>query len=251
MALRATVTFVKAQSLATYVNVSAMDYHVRARSFENPFYIDTIVLSEVIGIAYSRPENETLTVSDVQFYDVSKLVPDTINFNDNISTAFATNITSALTLNDFVNRIDSLPEGEIATLIELIGFKHSSIETDSFTYSDLLSHLMSKIETDSVSVSSNASLEPRKNETEILTFGDSDVFLFGKNEDETLNFSDTDSFDYAKSLASGFSLNSLLIVNNEFVEDDTDLFSFSDTISISRVHGRALGNMVLGSSQLN
>ena len=49
MALRATVTFVKAQSLATYVNASAMDYHVRARSFENPFYIDTIVLS-VVGV---------------------------------------------------------------------------------------------------------------------------------------------------------------------------------------------------------
>ena len=161
-------------------------------------------------------------------------------------------ITSALTLNDVINSINTgESETSITNLDELIGLDYTTTETDSFTYSDLLSHLLSKIELDSVTVSSTSVLQPRKVELENLTIGDSDILEFEKNQPDELIFSDNQSFQHAKTFGSGLTLTSVLNVGNEFLEDDTDIFSFSDTIAISRVHGRALGNMVLGSTQLN
>ena len=169
-----------------------------------------------------------------------------------VQATYLRSITSALTLNDVINSINTgESETSITNLDELIGLDYTTTEISSLTYNDLLSHLLSKIEIDSVTVSSTPVLQPRKIELENLTIGDSDILEFGKNQPDELIFADNQIFDHAKTFGSGFTLTSVINVGNEFLEDDTDLFSFSDTIAISRVHGRALGNMVLGSTQLN
>ena len=254
MAIRATVSFIKGQAEPNYINVSAQDFRVRARSFDNPFFVEVVTLSEVVGIAYAKLEADSFAVSDVNIFEITKPVPDNVSFGDSIlvEALYLRSITSALTLNDVVNSINKgNSETDQTTLDELIGLDYTTTETDSFSYTDLLSHLIAKIEADDVTVSSNTVLQPRKSESEILSISDSDILKFGKNQPDELIFSDNQSFQHAKTFGSGFTLTSVLQVGNEFIEDDTDLLSFSDTITISRVHGRALGNMVLGSTTLN
>jgi len=252
--IRATVSFVKAKFDANYINASAQDFRVRARSFDNPFYVETITLSEVIGIAYAKNESDSVAVADVNIYQITKPIPDSVSVGDNavVQASYLRSITSSLTLNDVVNSInEGKGETDQTTLDELIGLDYTTTETDSFSYTDLLSHLMAKIEASNVTVSSSTVLQPEKNESETLAIGDTNIFSFGKNETDILSFADVQVFEHAKVLGSSFTLSSLLGVGNEFIEDDTDLLSFSDTIIISRVHGRALGNMVLGSTTLN
>ena len=254
MAIRATVSFVKAKFEANYINVSAQDFRVRARSFDNPFFSDTLTLNEIIVFAYTKVESDIIAIADVNIFQVTKPIPDNLSIGDVVLTeaSYLRSITSNLTINDVVNSIiKGNSETDQTTLDEIIGVDYTTTETDSFAYTDLLSHLMSKIETDNFTVSSSQVLQPRKSESEILSIGDSDIFNFGKNEIDLLNFTDAQVFQHAKTLGSGFTLTSILQVGNEFIEDDTDLLSFSDTITISRVHGRALGNMVLGSTTLN
>ena len=254
MSIRATVSFVKAKFETNYINVSAQDFRVRARSFDNPFFVEILTLSEVIGVAYATTKTDIVAIADLNIFEIIKPIPDNVSIGDVVLTeaSYFRSITSALTLNDVVNSIN-VGENEVSTttLNEIIGLDYTTTEISNLTYNDLLSHLLSKIELDSVTVSSNPSLQPRKNELENLTTGDSNILEFGKNQPDELIFSDNQSFQHAKTFGSGFTLTSVLQVGNEFVEDDTDLFSFSDTIAISRVHGRALGNMVLGSTQLN
>tara|TARA_R110000764_G_scaffold48914_2_gene108420 strand:- start:922 stop:1683 length:762 start_codon:yes stop_codon:yes gene_type:complete len=252
--IRATVSFIKGQAEPNYINVSAQDFRVRARSFDNPFFVEVLTLGEVVGIAYAKPETDNFAVADVNIFEIKKPVPDNISFGDSVLVegAYLRSITSALTLNDVINSINTgESETSITNLNELIGLDYTTTEISSLTYNDLLSHLLSKIELDSVTFSSTAVLQPRKIELENLTIGDSDILEFGKNQPDELIFSDNQSFQHAKTFGSGFTLTSVINVGNEFLEDDTDIFSFSDTIAISRVHGRALGNMVLGSTQLN
>ena len=252
--IRATVSFIKGQAEPNYINVSAQDFRVRARSFDNPFFVEVLTLGEVVGFAYAKPETDNFAVADVNIFEIKKPVPDNISFGDSVLVegAYLRSITSALTLNDVINSINTgESETSITNLNELIGLDYTTTEISSLTYNDLLSHLLSKIELDSVTFSSTAVLQPRKIELENLTIGDSDILEFGKNQPDELIFSDNQSFQHAKTFGSGFTLTSVINVGNEFLEDDTDIFSFSDTIAISRVHGRALGNMVLGSTQLN
>lgn len=252
--IRATVSFVKAKFEANYINASAQDFRVRARSFDNPFFVETITLSEIIGIAYTTTQSSIIAVADLNIFEITKPIPDNVSFADNavVEASYLRSITSNLTINDVINSINKgTSETDQTTLNEIIGVDYTTTETDSFAYTDLLSHLMSKIETDNFTVSSSQVLQPRKSESEILSIGDSDIFNFGKNETDLLNFTDAQVFQLAKTLGSGFTLTSILQTGNEFIEDDTDLLSFSDTIAISRVHGRALGNMVLGSTTLN
>jgi len=254
MALRATVSFVKAQSEANYINATAQDFRIRARSFDNPFYIETITLSEIIGIAYLKNETDILAVADLQIFATTKPIPDAISVSDVVVTqaSYFRSITDAMTLNDVVNSIlygDN--ETDPTTLLEIIGFDYTTTENEPLSITELLSYFIAKIEADDFSLSSNTVLQPRKTELDIFSFSDSNIVNFGKNKTDLLNFADEQVFNHAKVLGSGLTLSSLLQVGNNFAEDDTDLLSFSDTISISRVHGRALGNMVLGSTTLN
>ena len=254
MALRATVSFVKAQSEANYINASAQDFRIRARSFDNPFYIDTITLSEVIGIGYAKPLSDIFAVADLQIFQNTKPIADNVSVADNaiVQASYLRSITDALTLNDVVNSINyGDNETDQTTLSELIGLDYTTTETDSLSITELLSHLIAKIEADNVTVASDTVLQSRKVELDTLAIGDTNIIGFNKNETDLLNFADIQVFDYAKVLGSAFTLTSVLQVGTQFIEDDTDLLSFSDTISISRVHGRALGNMVLGSTTLN
>jgi len=252
--IRATVSFVKAKFDANYINASAQDFRVRARSFDNPFYVETITLSEVIGIAYAKNESEILAIADVNIYHMTKPIPDSVTVGDNavVEASYLRSISSALTLNDVVNNITKgNTEVDQTTLTEIIVSDYTTTEGEILPITELLSHLIAKIEADDFSMASNQVIQSSKTETDGFSYSDSNIFDFDKSETDILNFASTQVFDHSKVLGSGFNLSSLLQVGNEFAEDDTDLLSFSDTIVISRVHGRALGNMVLGSTTFN
>ena len=78
--IRATVSFIKGQAEPNYINVSAQDFRVRSRSFDNPFFVEVLTLGEVVGIAYARPEADSFAVADVNIFEIFKVYNKCFNF---------------------------------------------------------------------------------------------------------------------------------------------------------------------------
>ena len=75
--------------------------------------------------------------------------------------------------------------------------------------------------------------------------------LSGKGLSDSISFTDTQGFAHSKSLSDGFTLDDAALVNKNYSGNKGNVFSISDQISISRTHGKALGNMALNSLTLN
>ena len=246
MPLRATVT---------WINISAQDYRVKSQSFDNPVFNETVALGDVVGMAFVKPITSTTTMVSSPVFSLNKFpTTDIVTIGDNIITAtvYKRLITSTITLSDVVNSVNAgVVDTDITTLSSITGLSFSRPIPDTVAFSDLVANLLAKIELSTFGFTDSEVLSFGKNQPDSVTVGDSDIFEFGKNEPDSLTVADSQTFSHAKVLGSAFTLSSLVGVGNEFLEDDTDLLSFSDTIVISRVHGRALGNMVLGSTTFN
>jgi hypothetical protein len=68
---------------------------------------------------------------------------------------------------------------------------------------------------------------------------------------DTFSYADIQAFVYNKILTDGFTLDDTALINKDCESVKGNVFSVTDSISISRIQGRALGNMVLGSLTLN
>ena len=105
--------------------------------------------------------------------------------------------------------------------------------------------------TDSFSFSDSASLASSKVLTDSYTFSDSQIYNVGKGVSDTFSYADIQAFVHNKILTDGFTLDDTAQVDKDCTSVKGNVFSVTDSISISRIQGRALGNMVLGSLTLN
>jgi len=248
MPLRATVT---------WINASAQDYRVKSQSFDNPFINETLTLSEVVGVAFSRPEGDNFAFTDVTLFNTSKnIIGDSVGFTDNVvtSTQYQRFITDGITLNDVVNSINTgVNQPNNIGISELLGYHFNKLETDNFTFLDSIENVINKIETDNnISFTDTQSIQANVITTDGFGFSDTDTRLINKVEsDNNISFSETQLFTYNYFFTDGFVLDDTLQIDKDVISFKENVFSFNDTISISRTHGRALGNMVLGSSQFN
>ena len=162
---------------------------------------------------------------------------ETVALGDVVGMAFVKPITSTTTMvSSPIFSLNKFPTTDIVTIGDNIitATVYKRLITSTITLSDVVNSV-------------NAGVV----DTDITTLSSITGFSFSRPIPDSVSFADSQTFSHAKVLGSAFTLSSLVGVGNEFLEDDTDLLSFSDTIVISRVHGRALGNMVLGSTTFN
>jgi len=140
---------------------------------------------------------------------------------------------------------------ETLTLSEVAVVALNKSFSDSFAYTDIAIVDMSKGLSDSFAFSDSASLDNAKALSDSYSFSDSQTYNVGKGLSETLSVSEQSVFSHNKILTDVFTLDDTALINKDCESVKGNVLSMTDSISISRTHGRALGNMVLGSLTLN
>ena len=197
MPIHATITFVKPYADLSYRKLEATN--IRFIDFIELVKTDTVLLSDVIGFITAKNIEDTLTITEAQFFDTTKALSDTLGFSDSLSKTIIYNRTAS----------------------------------DLFTLAEALVQTLNKELVDGINL------------PDVLTL------LNNKEFADSISFTDTQGFTHSKSLTDSFALDDAALVNKNYTGNKGNVFSVSDQISISRTHGKALGNMTLNSLTLN
>ena len=235
MPVHATISFVKPYADLSYQKLEATD--IKFADFLMVFETDTVLLSEVIGVLTAKNFNETLTITEAQFFDTTKGVADSVTVSDVFVNAvsYVRAFNESVTLNDVFVGADTFQRSNnnVATLSDVLGLSSNKPLTDSFSVAEAIAHAFSKAIADDATLS------------DVLTT------LAAKGLSDSISFTDTQGFIHSKNLADSFTLDDAALVDKNYTGNKGNVFSVSDQISISRTHGRALGNMALNSLTLN
>lgn len=224
----ATITFVKA-----YADISTVP------SSEYKFYYDTLSIADVAAVLITKPFSDSYVFSDVAVIDVSLAASESVSFTDSITrtVTYSRDITDAFTLDDTLQS-DSIEatKGNIATLSDVLGIAFST------GFSDQLS-----------SFTENQITSVEKNIPEILTISDdlNATFTWSRSFSDAPSVSDAIALAHSTHITDGFALDDAALVDKNYSGTKGNVFSVTDSISITRTHGRALGNMALGNLTLN
>ena len=264
MGIRATFTFVKAQSdvsylnaysEVSYLNASAIDYRIVPESLDKSLF-ETVTLSEAVIFVFTKNLADSVVSSDITLINISKsLLGDSFGFSDVLTNVihYRRSISDAFTLDD-ISQVDKqidTNKTNIATLSEVLGFGLTKPLTDTTTISDVLAALVYKNFADSFSFSDSSTVASGKGVSDSYTFSDTQNYNLGKGLSDFFDYTDIQVFNHNRVLTDAFTLDDASLVDKDYYGYKENIFSFNDTISIGRVHGRALGNMVLGSKQFN
>lgn len=235
MPVHATISFVKPYADLSYQKLVATD--IKFADFLMVFETDTVLLSDVIGVLTAKNFNETLTITEAQFFDTTKGVADSVTVSDVFVNAvsYVRAFNESVTLNDVFVGADTFQRSNnnVATLSDVLGLSSNKPLTDSFSVAEAIAHAFSKAIADDATLS------------DVLTT------LAAKGLSDSISFTDTQGFIHSKNLADSFTLDDAALVDKNYTGNKGNVFSVSDQISISRTHGRALGNMALNSLTLN
>ena len=224
----ATVTFVKAYAEISEVTGS-----------EYKFHYDTMSIADVAAVLITKPFSDSYAVSDVAIIDVSLAASESISFTDNITrtVTYSRDITDAFTLDDTLQS-DSIEatKGNIATLSDVLGIAFTTGFTDQIS-----------------SITDNQIATVGKNIPESISFTDdlAATFTWSRSFSDAPSVADAIAFAHSTHLTDGFALDDAALVDKNYSGTKGNVFSVTDSISITRTHGRALGNMALGNLTLN
>jgi len=221
----------------TYVRAYA-DINVVVGS-EYKFYYETMSISEVTAVVLTKPLSDSYAVTDVAIIESQPNFSDSVSFSDNFDrvVSYSRSISDSFTLDDTL-QADSIESDKtnIVTISEVLGFALSRPVTDSISnFSDQLTHSFDKGSSDSLSFSDDFSA----------------TFIWNRSFSDSASMSVSQSFNHTKALTDGFTLDDAALIDKNYSGTKGNVFSFTDSISITRTHGKALGNMVLGTSTLN
>ena len=235
MALHATVTFVKPYADISYRKLEATD--IKFADFLMQFNKETLTLSDVALILTGKNFDESITISEAQVFATSKGLSESLSLGETFlkEMTFIKSFTDAITLEDsFVGAdVFSRTKNNVATLSDVIGLSSGKTLTDSTSISDVFANLVSKAIADDATLS------------DVMTM------LVNQGLSDTVSFSDAEAFAHSKVLADSFTLDDATLVDKDYTGNKGNVFSVTDQISISRTHGKALGNMTLNSLTLN
>jgi hypothetical protein len=224
----ATITFVKAYAQISQVTGS-----------EYKFYYDTMSITDVAAVLITKPFADGYAVSDVALIDVSLAASEAISFSDSVTrtVTYSRNISDAFTLDDTLQS-DSIEatKGNIATLSDVLGIAFTT------GFSDQIS-----------SITDNQIATVGKNFPENISITDdlSATFAWSRSFSDAPSVADAIAFAHSTHLTDGFALDDAALVDKNYSGTKGNVFSVTDSISITRTHGRALGNMALGNLTLN
>lgn len=207
---------------------------------EFQFFTNSLSIGEVAVVVLTKAETDGYTITDVSLVHANKGLAHAISFADDLvkSVIYQRQITDGFTLDD-ISKVDKdvdAVQGNIATMLDVHGFAFSTPLNDTMaSFSEVVNSHLNKAESDSFSFTD--SLER--------------VVVWSRGLGHSVNLTEATALTYNKVLTDGFVLDSATLVNKNFDSTKGNVFTFSDQVAISRTHGRALGNMMLGTLKLN
>ena len=223
MAIRATITVVRASADTKHVSLSAKTTNVSAEAiaFVNPhsknqWFYETVTLSEVRLAIFEKNLSETVTLDENVGWSYYKPTPETLALVESFAKVVTFNraFTDAFTLDD-LSQIDKDfygNKGNVAFMLDIIGLDQNKVLTDSYTVSDVIEVVM--------------------------------VWVRGFTD--SYSFTDTDSYEFIKNVEDAFTLDDTSLINKDFYGDKGNVFGFSDLL------GSAFGKTLTDSiSQLD
>ena len=225
----ATITFVRA----------SIEWKIVPTS-EYEFYYDTVSIGEAAAVLLAKAEVDGYQVTDVAIVHANKGLGHAISFADSLarSVIYARQFTDAFALDDTaqVDKSINANKGNIAQVNDVLAydFTRPINETmDGFT--DVYVSSFNKPETDSFNVSDDLAR----------------VVVWSRGFGHSVSIAEAAAISYSKVLTDAFGMDSATLVNKNYTGAKGNVFTFSEQVAISRTHGKALGNMMLGTLTLN
>jgi len=225
----ATITFVRA----------SIEWKIVPTS-EYEFYYDTVSIGDAAAVLLAKAEAHSYQFTDVAIVHANKGLGHAISFADSLarSVTYARQFTDAFALDDTaqVDKSINANKGNIAQVNDVLAydFTRPINETmDGFT--DVYVSSFNKPETDSFNVSDDLAR----------------VVVWSRGFGHSVSIAEAAAISYSKVLTDAFGMDSATLVNKNYTGAKGNVFTFSEQVAISRTHGKALGNMMLGTLTLN
>ena len=242
MAIRATITVVRASAEPTYVALSASTTNVNLEAiatlnydYKNQYFYDTSTLSEVQFVLVEKNLSETLTIDETVGLDYSKPKVETLALVETFVKAvtFNRSFTDAFTLDD-LSQIDKDyfgAKGNVAFMTDIIGLDQEKVLSDSYTVADVVTIAVNYIRpyADSYTLADESSFMFVKNVEDAITLDDTSLINkdFDNQSQNTFGFTDLLGNDFGKVLVENIShLDEVSILQGLNKSDSTTL---SDT----------------------
>lgn len=215
MAIRATITVVRASAETRNVSLSARTKNVNAEAiaFVNPdsknqWFYETTTLSDVQFSLVEKNLSETVTIDESSVWEFAKNAPETLVLVESFAKVVTFNraFTDAFTLDD-LSQIDKDfygNKGNVAFMLDIIGLDQNKVLTDSYTVGDVIEVAM----------------------------------LWVRGFTDSYSFTDTDSYEFIKNVEDAFTLDDASLINKDFYGDKGNVFGFSDLLG--NAFGKAL-----------
>ena len=222
----------------TFIRVSA-DWKIMPTS-PYQFYYDTVSIGEAAAVLLAKPVGDSYQFTDVAIVHANKGLSDSISFADNFAkvVAYSRQFTDGFALDDTaqVDKSINANKGNIAQITDVLGFQFSRPLADTMNgFTDVLASDLNKPETDAFSVSDDLAR----------------VVVWSRGLGHSVSIAEAAAISYSKVLTDAFGMDSATLVNKNYTGAKGNVFTFSEQVAISRTHGKALGNMMLGTLTLN
>ena len=225
----ATITFVRA----------SIEWKIVPTS-EYEFYYDTVSIGEAAAVLLAKAEVDGYQVTDVAIVHANKGLGHSISFADSLarSVTYARQFTDAFALDDTaqVDKDINAVKGNVTQITDVLGFEFSRPVADNISgFTEVFVSNFNKPETDAFSVSDDLAR----------------VVVWSRGFGHSVSIAEAAAISYNKVLTSAFGMDSATLVNKNYTGTKGNVFTFSEQVAISRTHGKALGNMMLGTLTLN
>ena len=242
MAVRATITVIRAEADTKYVSPSASIENVNAEAiaFVNPdsknqWFYDTYALGEVNVLVFNKNLSETIPLGEDFGWEYNKPKVETLALVESFVKALTYNksFNDAFTLDD-ISQIDKDffgNKGNVALMTDIIGLDQSKVLTDSYTVADVVNIVVDYLRphSDSYSVTDDSRFTFVKNVEDAITLDDTSLINkdFSNQSQNSLGFTDLLGNDFGKALIDNISqLDEVSILHGLNKSDSTTL---SDT----------------------
>ena len=227
--ISATITFIRASA----------DWSIVPNS-EYEFYYDTLSIGEAAAVLLAKPLGNSYQFTDVAIVHANKVFGHSISFADDFAkvVAYSRQFTDGFALDDTaqVDKSINANKGNIAQITDVLGFQFSRPLADTMNgFTDVLASDFNKPETDAFSVSDDLAR----------------VVVWSRGFGHSVSIAEAAAISYSKVLTDAFGMDSATLVNKNYTGAKGNVFTFSEQVAISRTHGKALGNMMLGTLTLN
>jgi hypothetical protein len=225
----ATITFVRA----------SIEYKVVPTS-EYEFYYDTLSIGDAAAVLLAKAEVDSYQFTDVAIVHANKSLGHSISFADDFAkvVVYARQFTDGFALDDTaqVDKSINANKGNITQVTDVFGFQFSRPLADTMNgFTEVFVSSFNKPETDALSVSDDLAR----------------VVVWSRGFGHSVSIAEAAAISYSKVLTDAFGMDSATLVNKNYTGAKGNVFTFSEQVAISRTHGKALGNMMLGTLTLN